>query len=839
MIGSHSAHSPSLLCPAVPQFSNLCGSVYSGGSVCFTPDGSTLLSPVGNRITAFHLLAHRSVTMPVSLPATIAHLAVSPSPSLPLLLAVDVTGRALFIHYTHRRTLFDYSFGQPVTAVAFSPSARFLAVACSNTILLFLTPSAASLLLPSHRPLHLHRRLTPHHSAITALRFSHDDHYLMSGSADLTARIHTLGSLEGWAPLTLSGHRAAVVGVYWAGRGTGAEGEQAVTRVYTISQDGALLQWKWIAVDAPVASSAPSASLSPRSHRHRPPRPAPGSVSLFGVSGRFILASKHFFSANTHGSVVTASCLHHTPHGVDLLLVSFSSGSFSLYELPAFTMIHSLSVSASSLSSLSISPSGHWIAAASARTGSLLVWEWQSESYILRQQGHAAAVSSLSYSADSAYIATGGEDGRVKVWHASNGFCFKTFSHHTAPVTAVLFAPSGNVILSSSADGSVNAYDLVRYRLFRTFATPTPAQLSCLCTDNSGELVIVGSSDPFELFIFSMQTGRLLDVLPGHEGPVSGLAFSPSLSLLLSSSWDKTVKLWDPFEGKGCVETLQHDSEVLCLAVSPSGLQLAAALLDGSVSVWDIRSSTVTGVLEVGLDIAPGRSGDDVRTVRSRGGGHVTSMCWSADGGCLLVGGNSRWVAIYDVDRRLLLKRFAVSSNERLDGVKDRLNSRYVNDPTRGREGEEEEDGKDVLPGAKTGDRSERRWTRQVRSRCVRFAPTGLQWAAATNEGLLLYALDDDMIFDPTDLGQCTADILHAGSAAAAAVSLRLSSAALMNQPRIPRFENTDPRQSRAVLPRHRVAEQPRTLPRSLSSPACRSLSAASVSALPRSQLWM
>jgi periodic tryptophan protein 2 len=36
----------------------------------------------------------------------------------------------------------------------------------------------------------------------------------------------------------------------------------------------------------------------------------------------------------------------------------------------------------------------------------------------------------------------------------------------------------------------------------------------------------------------------------------------------------------------------------------------------------------------------------------------------------------------------------------------------------------------------------------------VRFSGTGLEWAAASPLGLLVYALDDDLIFDPLDLDE-------------------------------------------------------------------------------------
>lgn len=38
------------------QFSNICGTVYRQGNVLFTPDGNSLLSPVGNRVAVFDLV---------------------------------------------------------------------------------------------------------------------------------------------------------------------------------------------------------------------------------------------------------------------------------------------------------------------------------------------------------------------------------------------------------------------------------------------------------------------------------------------------------------------------------------------------------------------------------------------------------------------------------------------------------------------------------------------------------------------------------------------------------------------------------------------------------------
>ena len=61
------------------------------------------------------------------------------------------------------------------------------------------------------------------------------------------------------------------------------------------------------------------------------------------------------------------------------------------------------------------------------------------------------------------------------------------------------------------------------------------------------------------------------------------------------------------------------------------------------------------------------------------------------------------------------------------------------------------------MPGAGGSQRA------AIRSRCVALSPAGRQWAAATTEGLLLYSLDSDLVFDPTDLGEdVTPQAVHA-----------------------------------------------------------------------------
>lgn len=52
-----------------------------------------------------------------------------------------------------------------------------------------------------------------------------------------------------------------------------------------------------------------------------------------------------------------------------------------------------------------------------------------------------------------------------------------------------------------------------------------------------------------------------------------------------------------------------------------------------------------------------------------------TSLCYTADGQCVLAGGRSKFVCIYNVTHQMLLKKFQISRNRSFDGMQVRKNS--------------------------------------------------------------------------------------------------------------------------------------------------------------------
>ncbi|TFK38091.1 WD40-repeat-containing domain protein [Crucibulum laeve] len=723
------------------KFSNICGTVYRQGIILFTPDGNSLYSPVGNRVSVFDLVNNKSRTFAFENRKNIVSIALSPDGNV--LVSVDEDGRALLVNARRGVVLHHFNFHKPVKDIKFSPDGKFIAVTHGTHIQVWRTPNH---LAREFAPFDLHRTYTGHHDEVLSIQWSPDSRCFITTSRDMTARLFTLNPLEGFRPKTFAGHRDAVIGAYFSSDGT---------TIYTVSRDGAVFTWKAKDDDMedsdsdvqPIASTSNGAVI----------RDAVNTIA----NTRWGVHKRNYFNQPSTKVVCT------TFHAVsNMLVVGFSTGVFGLWEMPGFSNIHTLSISQEKISSVAISSSGEWLAFGAKKLGQLLVWEWQSESYVLKQQGHYFDMNTLAYAPDGQTIATGGDDGKVKVWSTYTGFCFVTFAEHSAPVSSVAFAKQGSVLFTASLDGTVRAYDLIRYRNFRTFTSPSPVQFSCLAVDPSGEVVAAGSTDSFEVFLWSVQTGKLLDVLSGHEGPISSLAFSPAgANLLASGSWGKTVRVWNVFGRSRAVEPFQLTADVLALAFRPDGKELAASTLDGQIMFFDIQESKQTNTIDGRKDVSGGRKADDrVSAANSTSGKSYNSLAYTADGRCILAGGNSKYVVLYDVreGEGVMVKKYQISENLSLDGTQEFLDSRKVNDAginvdlidNRGDESDLEDRLDMSLPGASrgAGDMSIRRYRQEARTKCVRFSPTGRAWAAASTEGLLIYSLDESVAFDPFDL---------------------------------------------------------------------------------------
>ncbi|WP_407882752.1 WD40 repeat domain-containing protein, partial [Scytonema sp. NUACC26] len=156
--------------------------------------------------------------------------------------------------------------------------------------------------------------------------------------------------------------------------------------------------------------------------------------------------------------------------------------------------------------------------------------------------GHTAAVRAIAISQDGITLASGGDDGTVKLWNFQTGRLLSSLSGHSTGVKSIAISPNGRTVVSGGVDGTVKLWDL--------------------------------------------QTGRLLRTLNGHKGGVTGLAIASNGRTLATGSLD-IVKVWDLANGKQ-LRTVQ--SGAFALTVSRDGETLFAGHNDGKITLWNLST---------------------------------------------------------------------------------------------------------------------------------------------------------------------------------------------------------------------------------------------------------
>jgi len=166
---------------------------------------------------------------------------------------------------------------------------------------------------------------------------------------------------------------------------------------------------------------------------------------------------------------------------------------------------------------------------------------------VLHVLRHDAAVTSASYRRDGNVILTTSEDRTARLWDAQTGALVLTLRHLGA-VLGATFGPD-ELLVTASADHRARVWNGVDGRLLRVLRNPGPVYVAVL--NLRGTLAATVAEDEAghrQARIFDARTGLLLRVLP--EKGVIDTVFSPDGKLLVTTSTDKTARVWNAASGR-------------------------------------------------------------------------------------------------------------------------------------------------------------------------------------------------------------------------------------------------------------------------------------------------
>ncbi|XP_072157501.1 TAF5-like RNA polymerase II p300/CBP-associated factor-associated factor 65 kDa subunit 5L isoform X2 [Bemisia tabaci] len=232
---------------------------------------------------------------------------------------------------------------------------------------------------------------------------------------------------------------------------------------------------------------------------------------------------------------------------------------------------------------------------------------------------------------------------------------------------------SVNLLAAGCADSSIRLWSLNQTNFSKNRSRSVSKAM--LCSDNSI------NSFPEKIKPWLKCNGNLnncyFSSLHGHHGAVTDVAFVPNTELLVSTSWDSTMRAWHLSDFSCAAKYIGHNYPVWSLDTSPLGFYVATGSADNTVRLWTLDrtypirifaghtqnvysvafhpngSYLASGSCDKSIRLWSVVDGSMVRVFSS--GSEVRTLAFSPNGQLLASGGDSKRIQIWDLSTGLVV----------------------------------------------------------------------------------------------------------------------------------------------------------------------------------------
>jgi len=169
------------------------------------------------------------------------------------------------------------------------------------------------------------------------------------------------------------------------------------------------------------------------------------------------------------------------------------------------------------------------------------------------------------------------------------------------------------------------------------------AQITDLTSSNDGNWLVSSSTDK-TVKIWEASTGLEVCSLVGHIAPVLCIAVNKDFTKIASGSDDNTCKIWDPITHKILLSLTGHTDSVTAVTFDPTGDQVLTGSRDKTAILWDAARQ------------------DRIRTFNNATAA-ITSVAISPDGEIVIIADESSNIILYDTFSGKKIKTYTQHSS--------------------------------------------------------------------------------------------------------------------------------------------------------------------------------
>ena len=237
--------------------------------------------------------------------------------------------------------------------------------------------------------------------------------------------------------------------------------------------------------------------------------------------------------------------------------------------------------------SLDVSDDGRWLMAAFYQTGMVLISTERSfGSDAMLFEDSEPVQTAIFIPNEQKYLSVS-RDGSLKV----KGFYVETkqVGETKNTITSLQIDPEKGDIYAGTMEGILESWDEMSYFGYQLGSFP----ILCLDISPDGKLLAVGR-ERGDVILWDIENNLLERVIQGHQSAVTDLEFSPDSQLLLTTSRDKTARLWELSDSRKLPIVMEdHQDWVLTGCFDPSGEYIITGSKDQLIRTWPTKPQTL------------------------------------------------------------------------------------------------------------------------------------------------------------------------------------------------------------------------------------------------------